>query len=143
MQPLNQVRPPHRSRFGLLRVQPRPIFMPKGGSSCRLRCLETYGGLYFVCDHGKHRNAKRYNIVCNFVQGGETRVTPKTVPFSKTNLTNYITELREQSRNPHIANAVSEWQWPQGAESTCEAYIYIYILYNNTHYHYYCYHYQY
>ena len=56
----------------------------------------THGGFYFVCDHGEHRNVKRHNFGCNFffllslfgqVRGGETQVTPKIVPFSKTNLT--------------------------------------------------------
>ena len=27
----------------------------------------VYGGLCFVCDHGKYRNAKRYNCWCNFL----------------------------------------------------------------------------
>ena len=44
--------------------------------------------VYLICDHGKHRNAKRYNVGCNlFLFGGETKVTPKTGPFSKKQLT--------------------------------------------------------
>ena len=30
-----------------------------------VQSLGGYGGFYFVCDHGKHRNAKRYNLGCN------------------------------------------------------------------------------
>ena len=29
------------------------------------------GGFYFVCDHGRRRNAKRYNFGCSFLLGGE------------------------------------------------------------------------
>ena len=39
-------------------------------------------GFYFFCDRGKHRNAKRYNSECNFLSGGETKVTPKIVQLS-------------------------------------------------------------
>ena len=42
---------------------------------------------YFVCDHGKHRNAKRYKFGCNLILGGERKVTPKTVSFSQKRLT--------------------------------------------------------
>ena len=45
-----------------------------------------HGGFYFVCDHGKHRNAKLYNFWCNLLLGGETKVTPKIVLFSKKHL---------------------------------------------------------
>ena len=31
------------------------------------------GGFYFVCDHEKHRNAKRYNYGCNLLLGGGDR----------------------------------------------------------------------
>ena len=57
---------------------------------------EIDGGFYFGCDHGKHRNATRYDLWCNLfflpslfgqVRGGETKVTPKIVLFSKSNLT--------------------------------------------------------
>ena len=46
---------------------------------CRLyRYIErhTYGGFYFVCDHGKHRNAKRYNFGCNLLLGAKKSYTP-------------------------------------------------------------------
>ena len=48
------------------------------------------GGVYFVCDHGKHGNAKRYDFGCKLLPGeGETQVTLKIVPFSKRKLTTY------------------------------------------------------
>ena len=31
----------------------------------------AYGGFYFVCDHGKHRHAKRYNFGCNLPSCGD------------------------------------------------------------------------
>ena len=54
---------------------------------------EAHGGFYLVCDHGKHRNAKRYNV------------TPKKKMHNRTVLqkeTRYIISLREPSRNPHM-----------------------------------------
>ena len=44
------------------------------------------GGSYFVCDRGEDRSAKRYNFGCNLLLGGETQITPETVPFSDKNL---------------------------------------------------------
>ena len=51
--------------------------------------IHTYicGGFYFVCDHGKHRTAKRYKFGCNLLSGGETQVTSRIAPFSKNKLT--------------------------------------------------------
>ena len=57
------------------------------------------GGFYFVCDHGKHRNAKQYKFVCICLLGGEKEVTPKIVPFSKKK-PHYRVSLHKQSRNP-------------------------------------------
>ena len=31
------------------------------------------GGFYFVCDHGKHRNAKRYIFGVTFLLGGRNK----------------------------------------------------------------------
>ena len=45
----------------------------------------SYGGFYVVCDHGKHRNAKRYNSGCDFAYGGKTKVTHQIFPFSNNN----------------------------------------------------------
>ena len=70
--------------------------------------LAWYGGFYFVCDHGKHRNAKRYNFGCNFVIRYETKVTPKTAPFSETDLIINVVALHKQSRNPHVRDAGSQ-----------------------------------
>ena len=49
----------------------------------------TSGGFYFVCDHGKHRNAKRYNllVIRSPLPLPVPKVTPKIVPFSKKDLT--------------------------------------------------------
>ena len=51
--------------------------------------IDTYGSFHFVCDHGKHRNAKRYNFGCNFVVPPlpVPKVTSNIAPFSKTYLT--------------------------------------------------------
>ena len=46
----------------------------------------TCGGFYSVCDHGKHRNAKRLFWVTFVPPLPVPKVTPKIVPFSKTNL---------------------------------------------------------
>ena len=59
------------------------------------------GGLYFVCDNGKHRNAKRYNFGCNFLLGGETKVTPNTISFS----------LEEITMKCHCTNKVETPMW--------------------------------
>ena len=66
------------------------------------------GCFHFVCDHGKHRNAKRYNFGCNFVIRYETKVTPKTAPFSETDLIINVVALHKQSRNPHVRDAGSQ-----------------------------------
>ena len=65
-------------------------------SFCCSSCLLSSGakhkhmhascGFYFVCDHGKRRSATRYNFGCNFFFRGETKVAPKTVPFSNNNI---------------------------------------------------------
>ena len=48
---------------------------------------QAYGGFCFVCDHGKHRNAKQYNFECIFSPLLPVpKVSPKIVSFSKTNL---------------------------------------------------------
>ena len=60
---------------------------------------------YFACDHGKHRNAKRYVfVVCNLLLGGETKVTPKTVPFRRKTTTHHAFPLHEQQVEPHVKN---------------------------------------
>ena len=46
-------------------------------------------------------NAKMYNCGCNFVEGGETKVIPKIVRFSKKHLTTQ-SHYTKKSRNPHI-----------------------------------------
>ena len=67
-----------------------PLFLPP---SYFLYLL--HGGFYSFCDHGKHRNAKLYNSGCNLLFRGETRITPKTVPFSNNNsLHNFITQTK-------------------------------------------------
>ena len=71
-----------------------------------------YGGFYFICDHGKQRNAKRYNTLL----GGETKVTPKIVPCSKKK-TCCILPLHEQSRNPYMRNLLG-WQESRLAQIT-------------------------
>ena len=54
---------------------------------------QPYGGVYLVCDHGKHRYAKRHNCVCVcvtcwlFPPLPVPKVTPNIEPFSKHNLT--------------------------------------------------------
>ena len=53
--------------------------------------IYTYmrGGLYCVCDHGKHRSVKGYNVGCNCVFVPPLpvpKVTPKIIMFSKLNL---------------------------------------------------------
>ena len=63
--------------------------------SINWRILETgrqaCGGLYFVCDHGKHRNAKRYKFGCNMsflpslfgqVRGGKEQIHPTSYRLS-------------------------------------------------------------
>ena len=55
----------------------------------------TYGSFCLARDHGKHRSAKRYNLERKCLVGGKTKVTPKTVPFSKTtSLYNFITRTK-------------------------------------------------
>ena len=49
--------------------------------------MRAYDDFYFVCDHDKHRNAKRHNFRYNCCLGGETKATPKIVPFNKRQLT--------------------------------------------------------
>ena len=55
-----------------------------------------YGGFYFVCDHGKHGSAKRYNFVCNLfvlpslfgqVRGVKQKLHPKSYRLATDNLT--------------------------------------------------------
>ena len=47
------------------------------------------GGVYFVCDRSKRRNAKRYNFECNCFLSSppcpKRKVTPKVAPFNQTN----------------------------------------------------------
>ena len=73
------------------------------GPGLPVRLRRTCGGLCFVCDHGKHRNAKRYNFGCNLLSSPPCPTSyTQIVPFSKHNLTTNTTELHKQSRNPHI-----------------------------------------
>ena len=48
----------------------------------------SFGGFYVVCDHGKHGDAKQYNLGVTFVSPLPVpKVTPKLVPFSENKLT--------------------------------------------------------
>ena len=59
------------------------MFGGSGHVCASVHVQRTYGGVYFAHDHGKHRNAERYNFGGNYLLGGETKVTYKIVPFSK------------------------------------------------------------
>ena len=52
----------------------------QGGSVLRERDMltvkATFGGVYFVCDHDEHRNAKRYHFGCILLfRGGHKSYT--------------------------------------------------------------------
>ena len=79
------------------------LSMEQGEKQGRNRGMEQlYGGFYFVCDHGQHRNAKRYNFGRNFSHPPclSQKLHPKSYRLAKR--THYIVSLHEQSRNPHI-----------------------------------------
>ena len=76
------------------------IYIYTGGRTRAFVFKRRCGSFYLVYDHGKHRNAKRYNFGCNLL-GGETKVTPKVVPFSEKK-PHCEMSLHEQSRNPHV-----------------------------------------
>ena len=53
-------------------------------------CIYVPEGFYFVCDRGKHRNAKRFNFGCNMLSSSpcpKVTHTHNIVPFSKHNIT--------------------------------------------------------
>ena len=53
----------------------------------------TYGGFYFMYDHGKHRNTKRYNVGCNLLGGRHNKYIPKSYRLANTHsLHNFITQ---------------------------------------------------
>ena len=58
--------------------------------SCHVHATYVYGGFYVACKHVKHGNAKRYNLWCNFVLGGETKLHPKPYRLPKQTLTIYF-----------------------------------------------------
>ena len=58
----------------------------------------TDGGFYFVCDHGKHGNAKRYNCGCNFVSSLSRKLHQKSYRLAKiTWLHNFITQAQVET----------------------------------------------
>ena len=62
-----------------------------------LACAYTYGSFYFVCDHGKHRNAKRYNFGCNLfvLPSLFQKLHPKSYCLAKeTSVYNFITRTK-------------------------------------------------
>ena len=87
--------------------------------------MNTYGGFYFICDHGKHRNAKQYDVVCNlFVRGAKQKLHPRSYHVAKT--AHYDISLHKQISNRKYNDSHINYIMLIINIITC-IYIYIYI----------------
>ena len=109
--PTEPSRPPSSSSTIISTVLRQPLNLERpcaaldaavGIAWLEMKCI-WYGSFYFVCDHGKHRNAKQYNFVRIL---WSSPPCPKSYTQNRTaykQMTRYVISSHGQSRNPHIA----------------------------------------
>ena len=62
-----------------------------------------YTHIWPVCDHGKHRNDKRYNFECNCLVGAKQNLHPKPYRLAKQNsLCNVIARTKQKHISMYI-----------------------------------------